>query len=124
MRVGAEHEIHIEQLSVRARVGVSKAERAKPQRLVLNITVWPARDLRDVKDAVDRTIDYALLCDETKTFLSSGAPPRLLETLAEDLSAHLLRKFRISKVLLEIRKFVLKDAAYASVTVTRQASLD
>jgi hypothetical protein len=44
--------------------------------------------------------------------------------LAEDLSAHLLRKFRISKVLLEIRKFVLKDAAYASVTVTRQASLD
>ena len=124
MRVGAEHEIHIEQLRVRARVGVSKAERAKPQRLVLNITVWPARDLRDVKDAVDRTIDYALLCDETKTFLSSGAPPRLLETLAEDLSAHLLRKFRISKVLLEIRKFVLKDAAYASVTVTRQASLD
>jgi FolB domain-containing protein len=124
MRVGAEHEIHIEQLSVRARVGVSKAERAKPQRLVLNITVWPARDLRDVKDAVDRTIDYALLCDETKTFVSSGAPPRLLETLAEDLSAHLLRKFRISKVLLEIRKFVLKDAAYASVTVTRQASLD
>ena len=124
MRVGAEHEIHIEQLCVRARVGVSKAERAKPQRLVLNITVWPARDLRDVKDAVDRTIDYALLCDETKTFLSSGAPPRLLETLAEDLSAHLLRKFRISKVLLEIRKFVLKDAAYASVTVTRQASLD
>ena len=124
MRVGAEHEIHIEQLSVRARVGVSKAERAKSQRLVLNITVWPARDLRDVKDAVDRTIDYALLCDETKTFVSSGAPPRLLETLAEDLSAHLLRKFRISKVLLEIRKFVLKDAAYASVTVTRQASLD
>jgi len=124
MRVGAEHQIHIEQLKIRARVGVSKAERAKPQRLVLNITVWPARDLRDVKDAVDRTIDYALLCNETKTYLSSGSAPRLLETLAKDLSAHLLRKFRIRKILLEIRKFVLKDAAYTSVTVIRQASRD
>ncbi len=123
MRVGAEHEIHIEQLRVRGRVGVSKAERAKPQRLVLNITVWPARDLRDVKDAVSRTVDYALLCQEAKKYLSS-ASPKLLETLAKDLTAHLLRKFRIRKILLEIRKFVFKDADYASVTVTRQASLD
>jgi 7,8-dihydroneopterin aldolase/epimerase/oxygenase len=123
MLVGAEHEIHIEKLRVRARVGVSKAERAKPQRLVLNITVWPARDLRDVRDTVDRTVDYALLCRETKNYLSS-ASPKLLETLAQHLSAHLLRKFRIHKILLEIRKFVLKDADYASVTVTRRASLD
>jgi len=123
MRVGAEHEIHIEQLRVRGRVGVSKAERAKPQRLVLNITVWPARDLRDVKDAVSRTVDYALLCQEAKKYLSS-ASPKLLETLAKDLTAHLLRKFRIRKILLEVRKFVFKDADYASVTVTRQASLD
>lgn len=123
MRVGAEHEIHIEQLKVRARVGVSTAERSKPQRLVLNITVWPARDLRDVKDAVARTVDYALLCQAIKKYLASQTP-KLLETLGKDLTAHLLGKFRIRKICLEIRKFVLPDAAYASVTVTRRASLD
>ena len=123
MRLGAEHEIHIEQLKLLARVGVSKAERARRQGLVLNITVWPARDLRDVKDAVSRTVDYSVLCQEIKTYLSRQSP-KLLETLAQDLTAHLLRKFRIRKVRLEIRKFVLKDAAYASVTVTRRASLD
>jgi FolB domain-containing protein len=123
MRLGAEHEIHIEQLKVVAQVGVSKAERARRQRLVLNITVWPARDLRDVKDAVSRTVDYSVLCRETKTYLGRQSP-KLLETLAQDLTAHLLRKFRIQKIRLEIRKFVLKDAAYASVTVTRRASLD
>ncbi len=123
MRIEAEHEIHIEQLKVRAHVGVSNAERAKRQRLVLNITAWPARDLRDVKDAVSRTVDYAVLCRETKSYLARQSP-KLLETLANDLSAHLLRKFRIRKVCLEVRKFVLKDAAYASVTVTRRASLD
>lgn len=123
MRLGAEHEIHIEQLKVFARVGVSKSERSKRQRLVLNITVWPARDLRDVKDAVSRTVDYSVLSQETKTYLAQQSP-KLLETLAQNLTAHLLRKFRIRKISLEIRKFVLKDAAYASVTVTRRASLD
>ena len=123
MGLGAEHEIHIEQLKIVAQVGVSKAERARRQRLVLNITVWPARDLRDVKDAVSRTVDYSVLCRETKTYLGRQSP-KLLETLAQDLTAHLLRKFRIQKIRLEIRKFVLKDAAYASVTVTRRASLD
>jgi dihydroneopterin aldolase len=123
MRLGAEHEIHIEQLKVFAQVGVSKSERSKRQRLVLNITVWPARDLRDVKDAVSRTVDYSVLSQETKTYLAQQSP-KLLETLAQHLTAHLLRKFRIRKISLEIRKFVLKDAAYASVTVTRRASLD
>ena len=123
MRLGAEHEIHIEQLKLPARVGVSKAERARRQRLVLNITVWPARDLRDVKDAVSRTVDYSVLCREAKAYLGRQSS-KLLETLAQDLTAHLLRKFRIQKIRLEIRKFVLKDAAYASVTVTRRASLD
>src|SRR5437588_8672667 len=123
MKVTAEQLIHIEQLKVLAHVGVSEAERRKRQRLVLNITVWPARDLRDIKDAVARTVDYSALCQNTKMFISEQAP-RLIETLANDLAAHLFRKFRVRKIKIEIRKFVLKDAAYASVTVTRTASLD
>jgi dihydroneopterin aldolase len=123
MRVGAEHEIHIEQLKVFARVGVTKSERARRQRLVFNITVWPARDLRDIKDAVSRTVDYAALSQEVKTYLEKNSP-RLLETLAQELTSQLVRKFHIRKIRLEIRKFVLKDAAYAAVTVIREAALD
>jgi len=123
MRVSAEQQIHIEQLKVFAKIGVSRAERRRRQRLVLNITLWPARDLRDIKDAVTRTVDYSALCQETKNFISRNSP-KLLETLANDLAAHLLRKFRIRKISIEVRKFVFKDAAYASVTVTRIASLD
>jgi FolB domain-containing protein len=123
MRVSAEQEIHIEQLKAFAHVGVPRAERAKRQRLVLNITIWPARDLRDLDDRLARTVDYSALCQDAKNFLSRQSP-KLLETLTNDLAAHLLRKFRVRKISVEIRKFVLKDAAYASVTVTRVASLD
>ena len=123
MRVSAEQQIHIEQLKVLARVGVPQVERAKRQRLVLNITLWPARDLRDLQDRIARTVDYSALCRNAKDFLSRQSP-KLLETLANDLASHLLRKFRVRKISIEVRKFVLKEAAYASVTVTRRASLD
>ena len=123
MRVHAEHQIHIEQLKLLARVGVSKAERSKPQRLVLNLTLWPARDLSDLNDEVSRTVDYAVVCEETKAYLARQTP-RLIETLAQNLTAHLLKKFQLRKICLEVRKFVLKDAAYASVTVKRTVSTD
>ena len=123
MRVGAEYEIHIEELKVFAHVGVSAAERARRQRLVVNLSMWPARDLRDIRDTVSRTVDYAVVCRETKTYLSQQSP-KLIETLAEDLAGHLLQNFHLRKVRLEIRKFVLKDAAYTSVAVTRRAALD
>lgn len=123
MRVSAEQQIHIEQLKVFARVGVPQTERAGRQRLVLNITLWPMRDLRDIRDAIVRTVDYSAVCQEAKQFLSRQAP-KLIETLANDLASHLLRKFRIRKIRIEIRKFVLKDAAYVSVTVTRSSSVD
>jgi 7,8-dihydroneopterin aldolase/epimerase/oxygenase len=123
MSVDAEQQIHIEQLKVLARVGVPQAERAKRQRLVLNITLWPMSDLRDIQDAIARTVDYSVVCQEAKQFLSRQAP-KLIETLANDLASHLLSKFRIRKVSVEIRKFVLKDAAYASVTVAQSSVVD
>ena len=123
MRVSAEQQIHIEQLKVFARVGVPQTERARRQRLVLNITLWPARDLRDLQDRIAETVDYSALCRDAKGFLSRQSP-KLLETLANDLASHLLRKFRVRKISIEVRKFVLKEASYVSVTVTRQASLD
>src|SRR5437016_14677847 len=93
MRVSAEQQIHIEQLKVFARVGVPQTERARRQRLVLNITLWPARDLRDLQDRIAQTVDYSALCREAKDFLSRQSP-KLLETLANDLASQFLRKFR------------------------------
>ncbi|PYK90862.1 MAG: hypothetical protein DME35_04385 [Verrucomicrobia bacterium] len=76
MRVSAEQQIHIEQLKVFARVGVPQTERASRQRLVLNITLWPARDLRDLQDRIAQTVDYSALCREAKDFLSRHSKTR------------------------------------------------
>lgn len=111
--------IHIEQLEVFARIGVPDEERASPQRLIFNITFWPTRTGAEIGDKIERAVDYAAVCAETKKFVQARSD-RLIETLADALAAHLLGMFAIAKITIELRKFVLPDAQFVSVTVTRE----
>jgi dihydroneopterin aldolase len=123
MKAESDDRIHIEQLKIVARVGVSKRERARSQRLALSITIWPRFQVDDLDDDVTKTVDYSKLCQEAKKF-AQGRADKLIETLAVAMAEHLLRKFAIRRITVELRKFVLKDAGYVSVTVTRAAALD
>lgn len=111
-------EIRIEQLEVQARVGVPDAERAQPQRLQLSITLTPAQDFAALDDDLGQTIDYAAVADEA-TALAKARAVKLIETLANDIAAHLLRHFPLQKVEVEVRKFMLPETKYVSVRVRR-----
>jgi 7,8-dihydroneopterin aldolase/epimerase/oxygenase len=118
----AADQIHIEQLEIFARVGVPEKERATPQRLTVSITLWPKQDMRDLADQINRTVNYSTVADETKHFVLKQSF-NLIETLADRLAMHLLGSFAIQEIRVELRKFVLQDAKYVSVTVTRTASV-
>ena len=105
--------IHIEQLEVRGRVGVLDSERAEPQRLSLNVTLWPK--IAELHDNIANTVNYSALAECAKEFVNQH-DYKLIETLAEETAAHLLAQFDLRKVELEVRKFVLPDANYVSVT--------
>jgi dihydroneopterin aldolase len=122
MKGAPEHQIHIEQLEIFARVGVPEGERAKSQRLSVSVTLWPTRDTRELDDKIGRSVDYSDVCKEVKKFARNRSD-KLIETLADGIAAHLLKSFPIRKIAIELRKFVLLDAAYASVVVTRAAPL-
>ena len=113
-------EIHIEQLDVFTRVGVPEEERANPQRLTVSISFWPYQQTRDLADNIEGTVNYSAVAEETKNFVRNQSVS-LIETLAERLASHLLKSFPIQKVTIELRKFVLQDAKYVSITVTRTA---
>jgi 7,8-dihydroneopterin aldolase/epimerase/oxygenase len=116
-------EIHIEQLEVSSIIGVSEHERKTPQRLTINISFWPRRKTHDTEDKIGHTINYAIVAEETQKFVHDQTV-NLIETLADRLAAHLLKKFPIQKIILEIRKFPLEHAKYVSATVTRSAQAD
>jgi 7,8-dihydroneopterin aldolase/epimerase/oxygenase len=109
--------IHIEQLEIHARVGVPDSERAEPQRLVLNVTLWPKRI--GPGDEIADTVNYSEVVAALKQF-AGERDYRLIETLAEEIAGHLLSRFPLRKVAIEVRKFVLPDADHVSVTAIRR----
>ena len=110
--------IHIRGLEIQARIGVTNEERSSPQRLLFNMTIWPRQTEAPLEDKIERTVDYAAVCDETKRFVQARSD-RLVETLAEALATRLLELFAIDQIEIELRKFILPDVEYVSVTVTR-----
>ena len=111
--------IHIEGLEVQARVGVPDEERASPQRLIFNITIWPTQAMTSLQDNVGRTVDYAAVCAETQRFVETRSD-RLIETLADAVANQLLEAFSIKKIAVELRKFILPEVKFVSVTVVRK----
>ena len=73
--------IHIEQLEVFARVGVPDSERAAPQRLTLNVTIWPKR--AGPRDNIADTVNYSEVATSLKQFVDQH-DYKLIETLAEE----------------------------------------
>jgi FolB domain-containing protein len=109
--------IHIEQLEVHGRVGVPDSERAEPQRLSLNVTLWP--NIAELQDDIANTVNYSAVAEWVKEFVRRH-DYKLIETLGEEIAAHLLAQFNLRKVEVEVRKFVLPDANYVSVTAVRE----
>ncbi len=114
-------QVHIERLEILARVGVSDEERASAQRLTVNITYWPTRPVAAMEDEIARAVDYAAVCTETKRFVQARSD-RLIETLADALAMQLLAVFEMRRITIELRKFVLPEVEFVSVTVTRERS--
>jgi 7,8-dihydroneopterin aldolase/epimerase/oxygenase len=114
-------QIHIEQFEVFARIGVPDEERASAQKLTFNITLWPIRRMDDAGDKVGRAVNYAAVCAEVKKIVGDRKD-KLIETLANALALHLLSVFEIRRITVELRKYILPDVEFVSVTVTRERS--
>jgi FolB domain-containing protein len=112
-------QIVIQDLEVFYRVGVPEEERAGPQRLLL--TVELERDFSAAARADDlaETIDYHRLSRRLLNF-GQGREWKLIETLAVDLAAMILGEFQPARVGVEVKKFVLPEARWVAVRVSRR----
>ena len=110
--------IIIRDLAVAYHVGVTEAERAHAQRLLLSLEI--GRDLAAAADADDlsQTIDYYAVCQRLLHF-GEGRKWKLIETLAYEIAALLRTEFLATAVSVEVKKFVITEAAYVAVRVAR-----
>ena len=97
---------------------MTDAERETPQRIVVNVIIWPKANFERLEDDIARTIDYVELCRTAREFMQSREW-KLIETLASDLGSELLARFSLAAVEIEVRKFVLPNAAFVSATTRK-----
>lgn len=110
-------EIHLQNLELRARVGVTAAEAAMPQRLLVSIRLPAPQSFELLDDHLANTIDYAAV-RESVLETAAAQPHRLIETLAAAIGGALLERFPISEVTVEVRKFIFADAEFVAVKST------
>jgi dihydroneopterin aldolase len=113
--------VHIEHLEVFARVGVTEQERSKPQRLVLNISLFPRRPFNELSDDIGAAVNYSSVHARVHEFMETEVY-KLIETFAEHLAARLLETFPVARVDIELRKFVLPGTEFVAVRVRRAAA--
>ena len=112
--------IIINDLEVLYRIGVSEEERATPQRLLISLEMSRDVSAAAASDDLTKTIDYDAVTRRLLKF-GEGRSWKLIEKLAADMAKSILAEFAPDKVAIEVKKFVIPEASYVAVRVTRGA---
>ena len=115
--------IAIRGLEVMAHVGVPEEERAVAQRLLIDLRFASLARPESLDDDITQTVDYHAVSRRVVE-ISVARPRKLIETLADELADSLLAEFALRWIEVTIRKFILPNTEWVSVTIRREANGD
>jgi dihydroneopterin aldolase len=110
--------ITIVDLEVHYCVGVTEEERAKPQRLLLNVDMSVDFSSAAVSDRIEKTINYQAVAEDLLVF-GEARNWKLLEKLIANIGDMILAKYKPQSVTVEAKKFTIPQARYVAVSLTR-----
>ena len=110
--------ISIVDLEVFWSVGLSDEERARPQRLLITVDLQLDFESAALSDRIEKTINYYAVVQRILKY-GEGRSWRLLEKLATNLADVILAEFHPTEITVEVKKFVIPQARYISVALTR-----
>lgn len=110
--------IVIQDLEVQTRVGVTEAERAQVQRLL--VTVRMERDLAEAgrNDDMAATTDYTAVVEMIGALLAERSR-NLIESVAHDIAEAILSHQLAKAVTVEVKKFSVPGARHVAVEIQR-----
>lgn len=110
--------ITITDLEVFYHVGVPDEERARPQRLLLTVTMDVDFSAAARSDDLTDTINYFAVSQRLLKF-GEGRSWKLIEKLASDIADLILGEYRPAAVTVEVKKFPIPESRFVSVMLTR-----
>lgn len=112
--------IFIENLRLSCSVGISPAERGRPQDVLVDLSVFVDLERAGKTDDVEYSINYRELKERISAFVS-GREFGLLEALAEGLAELALQSPRAQRVTVRVRKGKYSEEPSIGVEVSRDA---
>jgi dihydroneopterin aldolase/2-amino-4-hydroxy-6-hydroxymethyldihydropteridine diphosphokinase len=114
--------ISIKQLEIFANHGVFKEENVLGQKFIIDAELEVDTRNAGLNDDLDKSVNYALVCNEIRDFVQSHTF-KLIETVAEKMTHHLLVKYELIKsIRLEIKKPwapIMMNIDYVGVAIER-----
>ena len=111
--------IEIKELAVMARIGVPADERRKRQELHIDVRYQIEASFKNLGDRFDATVDYSAVAKEVENVVSQNEC-QLVETLVAEIADHLMKRFPMQRVEVEVKKFALPNASCVGVRSTRR----
>ena len=110
--------IVIKDLEVDTQIGVTDAERARAQRLL--VTVEMERDLAEAgrTDTEAATTPYDVVANLIRQVVTER-PRKLIEAVADEIAEAILSRRLAVAVTVEVRKFSIPRTQYVSVQIRR-----
>ena len=105
--------VFIQGLTIQTTIGFYAWEKEIKQTLVIDAEMAWNTALAAENDELAKTLDYAAISEEIEKFANDN-PVDLLETLAERMAEHLMKKYAIPSIKLKVAK---PNAVHNAVTV-------
>jgi len=119
--MSGERIISIQGLELQSRVGVPEEERAHPQRLLADLRFASIHQPPDLVDDLSLTVDYHAVALRVAA-IAGEEPRRLIETMADEIAAKLLKEFGLQWIEITIRKFILPQTEWVAVSIRQESN--
>ncbi len=109
---------------VHPRIGVTDAERSRPQECDADLTIWGDFEAAANEDSLERSVDYTQLVANVQETAKQGEY-NLLETLAYKVVRELLNSFPIRRIRVKLRKrpaSLIEKIDYIEVEIEKSVS--
>ena|SRR5581483_11438935 len=100
-------------------VGVTEAERAKPQRLLLTVDMGHDFSVAATTDRIAKTIDYSQVAQKLLEF-GENRSWKLIEKVAANIADMIMTEFEPHAVTVQVKKFTIPQANHVSVTWSKR----
>jgi len=111
--------IIIKDLELDAHIGVTEAERARAQRLLVSVELERDLSVAGRTDAESATTDYVMVAQLIRKLVAER-PRKLAEAVANEIADAILTSKMARVVTVEVKKFSVPRTQYVSVQITRE----